>query len=194
MNIRPPSVNDGHSTHAAICHGVIIIMNVKHCSYTLPCNLGSTLSAALCIASLLYAGTSVAADNIYKWQDEKGVTHYSQSPPESNAAVEKVKTSIKASSDQAQELEQLKQSREKEMKRMKEAANKPATAERKKDEKSFDEARAERCAQNQKNLNTLRNQPIVRLKDPETGELVILDADQRQKMINDATSALKECD
>ncbi|MBQ0752684.1 MAG: DUF4124 domain-containing protein [Gammaproteobacteria bacterium] len=168
-------------------------MDVNHCSYTLPRNLGSALSAAFCIASLLYAGTSIAADSIYKWQDEKGVTHYSQSPPEDKAAaVETVKTSIKASSDQEQELEQLKQSRQKEMKRMKEEAGQPATPE-KKSEKSLDEARAERCAQNQKNLNTLRNQPVVRVKDPETGELAIVDADQRQKMINDATSALTEC-
>tara|TARA_R110002073_G_C9495737_1_gene581291 strand:+ start:6715 stop:7227 length:513 start_codon:yes stop_codon:yes gene_type:complete len=169
-------------------------MDVNHCSYTLPRNLGSALSAAFCIASLLYAGTSIAADSIYKWQDEKGVTHYSQSPPEDKAAaVETVKTSIKASSDQEQELEQLKQSRQKAKERRKEEASKPVTPEKKKDEKSFDEARAERCKQNQENLNTLRNEPIVRLKDPETGELVILDADQRQKMINDATSAMKEC-
>jgi uncharacterized protein DUF4124 len=169
-------------------------MNAKHRSDTSPRHFGSALCAAASIVGLLYASTSIAADSIYKWQDEKGVTHYSQSPPESDAAVEKVKTSIKASSDQAQALEQLKQNREKEMKRLKEEASKPAAPEKKAGEKSQDEARAERCAQNKENLATLRNQPIVRLKDPETGELVILDADKRQQMITDAISALKECD
>lgn len=169
-------------------------MNAKHRSDTFPRHFGSALFVAASIVSLLYASTSIAADSIYKWQDEKGVTHYSQSPPESDAAVEKVKTSTKASSDQAEALERLKQSREQEMKRLKEEASKPATPEKKTREKSQDEARAERCAQNKKNLDALRNQPIVRLKDPDTGELVVLDADQRQKMMDDATNALKECD
>lgn len=150
--------------------------------------------AALCALGLFYTGTSVAADTFYKWQDENGVTHYTQSPPEDNAAAEQVRTSTKTPPGQAQQLEQLNEKRQQALEQSREKAKQAATAEPKKDEKSYDEARAERCAQNQENLNTLRNQPIVRLKDPESGELVILDADQRQKMINDAISALKECD
>ena len=52
----------------------------------------------------------------------------------------------------------------------------------------------ERCEQHRKNLETLTNKPTVRRKNPETGELEVIDQDVRDKMLADTRSALEKCE
>ena len=43
--------------------------------------LSGTAPAAALFASVLLTSLAAPAASIYKWLDEKGVTHYSKSPP-----------------------------------------------------------------------------------------------------------------
>jgi hypothetical protein len=143
----------------------------------------------LMIGALLCAPVSAA--KFYRWTDENGVTHYTQTPPPEGTQSREIRT-FGPSSDQEAELERLQEqrqqaeaARQQQMKRQAEAA---------KEKSAPDQATQERCEQHRKNLEELRNRPVLRTTDPDTGEVIALDDDGRQKLIAETLEALKLCE
>ena len=52
----------------------------------------------------------------------------------------------------------------------------------------------ERCEQHRKNLETLANKPTVRRKNPETGEMEVIDQDKREAILEKTRKALERCE
>lgn len=149
---------------------------------------------ALLASTLLVVltGHASAGNEFYKWTDKDGVTHYTESPPPDGVSATEVRTRDTTSSDQEKALERLQERREAADKARSAAAKREAEAAR---EEAEPEAVAkERCEQYRENLEILRTKPVVRSKDPETGEETILDAEQREKMIKDAEEVLRNCE
>ena len=142
------------------------------------------------IGSLLCS--PVLAAKFYRWTDDKGVTHYTQTPPPEGAQGKEVRIQGGASSDQDEELQRLEQQRQQAEAERKRQAEKAAEAQREKEKPA--EVSQDRCEQHRKNLEELRNKPVVRATDPATGEVTTLDAEARQKMIDDTLKALEKCD
>lgn len=141
------------------------------------------LSALLCTPAL--------AAKFYRWTDDSGITHYTQNPPPENVRSKEVRI-LGPSSDQDAEVEQLQQQRSQaEAARQKQAKQQ---AEELKAKETPDKATQERCEQHRKNLDELRNRAVVRSTDPDTGEVITLDAEERQKIIGETLEALKLCD
>lgn len=141
---------------------------------------------------VLLAGHASAGNAFYKWTDKDGVTHYSESPPPDGVSGTEVRTRDTASSDQEKALERLQERREAADKARSAAAKRESEAAR---EKAEPEAVAkERCEQYRKNLEVLRTKPVVRSRDPETGEETVLDTEQRETMIKEAEEVLRNCE
>ena len=96
------------------------------------------------------------------------------------------------SSDQDAELERLQQQRQQAEAARQRQAKQQADAEQ--EVTAPDQATQERCEQHRKNLDELRNRPVVRTTDPDTGEVITLDDEGRQKMIDETMEALKLCE
>ncbi|MQX54848.1 DUF4124 domain-containing protein [Alcanivorax sediminis] len=141
--------------------------------------------------TLLAFTSSAIAEKFYKWVDENGVTHYGAQPP-SNQDASVVNTRANASSSQGDAIEALNERREADAKQ-KENARK-AEAESRKASENPDAASEERCAGHKKNLEILQNKPIVRRENPETGEMEVLDQEQREEMMSEARKALEKCE
>ncbi|MCG8392402.1 MAG: DUF4124 domain-containing protein [Pseudomonadales bacterium] len=148
------------------------------------------LSLILGGALLAIASVSSAA-KFYKWVDENGVTHYDAHPPQGVETTE-VNTRANASSDQDEALEALNAKRQAAQKARQQAEQ--AAAEEKRVDTEPDEVKKERCEQHRKNLETLKNKPIVRQKNPQTGEMEVLDQEAKDKMIQDTQKALEMCE
>ena len=140
-------------------------------------------------ALLTLASVSSAA-KFYKWVDDNGVTHYDAAPPQGVQATE-INTRTNASSDQDSAIDALNAKREA-------AARAKATAEKQAEEEKRLETEPEavaqeRCEQHQQNLDTLKNKPIVRRENPDTGEMEVLDQEAKDKMIEETQEALGKC-
>lgn len=150
-----------------------------------------TQAAIIVTLSALLLSTPVLAAKFYRWTDESGATHYTQTPPPESVQSKEVRI-LGPSSDQEAELEQLEQRRKQaEAARRQEAKQQADEADAK---KAPDKAMKERCEQHRKNLEELRNRAVVRSTDPDTGEVVTLDAEARQKIMDETLEALKLCD
>jgi len=131
---------------------------------------------SLILGGALLAISSLSpAAKFYKWVDDKGVTHYDAQPPQGANATE-VNTRANASSDQSEAIEALRAREEKRLETEPEAVAQ------------------ERCEQHRKNLETLTNKPTVRRKNPETGELEVIDQEVRDQMLAETRSALEKCE
>jgi hypothetical protein len=147
------------------------------------------LSIALTAALL---SSPALASKFYRWVDENGVTHYTQTPPPEGTQRREVRTRSDASSDQAQELERLQQQRQQaDEDRRRESARQ---AEQVREKSEPDAVAKERCETHRKNLDELRNRPVVRTTDPATGEVITLDEAERERMIQQTLNALKLCE
>ena len=147
-------------------------------------------SLILGIILLAFTSTSMA-EKFYKWVDENGVTHYgSQAPGDQPASV--INTRTNASSSQDDAIEALNARREAAAKQREKATQ--AAAEAQQAEENPKAATEERCEGHKKNLEILQNKPIVRRENPETGEMEVLDQEQRETMMEDARKALKLCE
>lgn len=146
--------------------------------------------------SLLLAGTLLTlasvsfADKFYKWVDENGVTHYGANAPTGVSSAE-VNTKANASSSQQDALDNLQQKRQAAAEAKKKAEKDAEEAKRIASEP--DKVQAERCEEHRKNLETLTNRPTVRRQNPETGELEVIDQEQRNQMLEETRKALESC-
>jgi len=149
--------------------------------------------AAICASLVILCAPAGAASKFYKWVDENGVTHYSQSPPPDGTSSQEVRTSGKPSSDQADALKNLEATRNAAAKAREDAARQKAEKAANEPSEEEKEAQKKRCEQHRTNLATLKNSPIVREKDPETGEMAVVDEDKRAEMVRQTEEALKGC-
>lgn len=149
--------------------------------------------AAICASLLIFCAPAQAASKFYKWVDESGVTHYSQSPPPEGTSSQEIRASSKASSDQSEALDNLEAKRSAAAKARQEAAQEQATKEKNKPSAEEQEELKKRCAQHRSNLDTLKNLPIVRQKNEETGEMEVVDETKRAKLIEQTEAALAGC-
>ncbi|MBM1145547.1 DUF4124 domain-containing protein [Alcanivorax sp. ZXX171] len=128
----------------------------------------------------------------YKWVDEDGVTHYDTKPPAGQPASEEVRTYRSASSDQDEAVKRL------EERRAAEAQSEEAARQRREEQRRIEEnpgeVSEERCAKHRENLRILENKPIVRVENPETGEMEVIDQARRERMLEKARAAVEFCD
>lgn len=131
-----------------------------------------------CFGLLLLALSAQAQDSLYKWVDEKGVVHYSDTPPPGKAS-EKLKAESRPSPDAAQPpkrgrswQEQLQDSNERrfrEEQQQKEQLQKSREA-------------AEKCQRARNALDSLkRERPLYRVT--REGERAYMEDDERQRLI-----------
>jgi hypothetical protein len=134
------------------------------------------LTAALGLAAAL---ALLPAHGIYKWVDEKGVTHFSDDPPPDKAKATKIEpkvtppsSNVKPDDWKAKELDSRKQKLDREMKDDREKAS----AQRKADNE------AARCYNARRNLDVLsREAPVFTLDD--RGQRVYLEDKDRPARI-----------
>ena len=141
--------------------------------------------------ALLALSSLSPAAKFYKWVDDNGVTHYDAQPPQGGNVTE-VNTRANASSDQSEAIDALQAKRSAAQKAKEAAATK--AREEKRLETEPDAVAQERCEQHRKNLETLANRPTVRRKNPDTGEMEVLDQEARDKMVEDTRRALEKCE
>lgn len=147
--------------------------------------LPAVLLLAICMPAL--------AGQFYKWVDAKGVTHYDLKPPGDDAqASEQIRTYGAASSDQAAELERLNQRRQAQANADQRSEQQAQEDNRQQNEP--EQVKQERCAQQRNNLEILTNRPTVRTKNPQTGEMEVIDQERRAALLEDTRKALEFCE
>ena len=130
------------------------------------------LLSALCLALLL--SPAAYAGKYYKWVDSEGVTHYGESPPDTEtAAVVNVKTG--ASSDQKQAIEALEAKR----KAAEETSNPPQADEESAIEKENRKIMENNCKIQRQNLSQLKANRRVKVTD-DNGQIRYLNDDEIQ--------------
>ncbi|MBZ2190536.1 DUF4124 domain-containing protein [Alcanivorax sp. JB21] len=144
-----------------------------------------TICTILPLLGLALLAQAASAQTFYRWVDEQGVTHYSESAPEGEESRE-VRTWGQGSDR-----------RQRQGGGDREAGNPPARAGSNRQQTPaepavppVDEAY---CKQLRDNLETLTNRPVVRMEDPDTGEVTTLDTEARQKMLDDTRERLRAC-
>jgi len=134
-------------------------------------------------AVLLACGTAANAQQIYRWVDDKGITHFGAKPPENSSAQRVDAKAPRVSKEQAA------------------AANRPAAApdaaqqaldKQVKNEVMLEEAAREKyCKDIRMNLAQLRNNPRLRYAD-EKGEVHHMTEQERQKRIAETEQSIKD--
>ena len=151
-------------------------------------SIAKTLIPMLALA-LLGSAAPAMADKYYKWVDDNGVTHYGTAPPEAGDS-QSVRT-YGPSSDQGKEIKALQEQREAAARARDQAQQRAHEAERVAEEPEA--VAKERCEEHRANLDILENKPVVRVKNPQTGEMEVIDQARRDEMIKTTRAALKDC-
>lgn len=142
------------------------------------------LLSALCLALLLSPASY--AGKFYKWVDNEGVTHYGESPPDTEtAAVVNVKTG--ASSDQKQAIEQLEAKR----KAAQEASNATQDDEESEIEKENRKIMENNCKIQRQNLSQLKANRRIKVTD-DNGEIRYLDDEEIQSRMKEIQQYIDE--
>lgn len=118
------------------------------------------------------AATGAFAQTLYKWVDEKGVTHYSEKPPEDRKAAKveiKVEPAKPGADDWRAREQQFRQRQIEQSQKDQAAAQQKARA---------DAERDKRCRRARESLDSLRNARRLHTLD-EKGERVYLEDSQR---------------
>ncbi len=132
------------------------------------------------LTTLVGIAESIAAEDVYRWVDKKGLTHYGAQPPK-NVNATKIKTRTGHSEPVNYGANTKKEATPK-------VANAP-TAPAEDATANFKDP--ERCAAARKNLETLRTHPRVRAKG-EDGEIRVLTPDEHSQKIKAAEKAIEE--
>ena len=151
--------------------------------------MGITVGVMLPAIGLALLSQAASAQTFYRWVDDNGITHYSESPPEGLDSRE-VRTHGRPSSDQPRQLERLEERREQDARNREAATSAGEEAERKNPPRPDPQY----CDQLRANLDKLENRPIVRMTDPETGQITTLDRDRRNQLIDETRDELKACE
>jgi len=140
----------------------------------------------LTILLVVVFGCSTTFATMYKWVDDEGMTHYTQTPPPDGIEAETLKPppaidSSEAIKDIKEKQKLLEMEREKRRKRIKE-----------KQREAKEEARREKnCQLARARLKSLTDRPRVLVKQPD-GTMVRATEEQRQKEIAESKEVIKE--
>lgn len=137
------------------------------------------------LAGLALSGQSYAV--VYKWVDENGQTHFSQTPPE-QSEVEVIKTqpspAVDVEKSQKEIDDLIKQQAEDDKIKQQQKQEQQQKAEQAK-------AKAENCKTARKNLKTYQDNPGRRMTDAE-GNVTRPSEEKRQEMIKKLKEAVSE--
>ena len=140
----------------------------------------------LFIALCLFAGT-LAAGKMYRWVDEQGVTHYTQSPPPKGEVTEIKKPPPPAiSPEEAQRKLTEKQQRLEDLREDRDLAKQKGQEETEQQERL-----SKNCEGARNNLSRLEGNPRGRWKG-EDGEYRRYDEKERQAKIKEAKAQIQE--
>lgn len=144
----------------------------------------------LTVSAIALAATA-SAGPIYKWVDDKGVTHYGEKAPD-GAQTSKVKVSDTTSSDAEDEIADLNKRRnEQEEARKKTEENKAGQIAAGSDNSAADQTAA--CEAHRKNLAALRSGKRARIMGDD-GKPRILDDAAMAEQVKFAESELQRCE
>lgn len=146
----------------------------------------------LTIAALFGAllATPVMAAQYYKWIDDQGVTHYTETPPPETAkGATEVKVQTRTPSGAEAAVENLQKQREAATKSLTDAEKKK-TPEKTSPSKADKAANAERCKKLQANLVIMETNGRVSELD-EKGEKRYLTEEEKTKRMDDARKQIK---
>lgn len=129
---------------------------------------------------------TASAQTFYRWVDEQGVTHYSESAPEGEESRE-VRTWGQRGADRRQRQDADDREARTPPPSAGGSRTQPGT------EPTVPPVDDAYCEQLRENLETLTNRPVVRMEDPDTGEITTLDTEARQKMMDDTRERLRAC-
>lgn len=149
-----------------------------------------TTIAAVLTMGLVLAGPEAAAE-VYKWVDEDGVTHYSQTPPDSDQADRVEVDAPKPPDDEidraqeeleavAKENEERRKERKKGEKEAAEEAEKQAYLEK-------------RCAELRSSLEELKNNRRILTSEGEDGTRRMSEEERRKRVAERRKQIDKEC-
>ncbi len=134
----------------------------------------NNLRKSLMMLFVLGLATSVVAEKMYKWQDDKGVLHYTQTPP-SNVEFEVIEV---AQNDQRRGVSP--RNRTTDQSRVSPAAATPQVP--KTDVERYKAARNNNCDLAKRNLHTLTNVARIRIPDGAGGERLLSDKEKSEKV------------
>jgi len=150
--------------------------------------LATTLLAAPALASLLSA--PLHADDVFKWVDEQGITHYEERAP-ADKDYSKITTYGVVPAEAAAAKQRLEQQRA-DKKTAKEKGVDYAAQKKIADDQA--KVRTENCKGAQNNLKTIQENARVRILG-EDGEFRYLSEEERQQQINTAKEMISaNCD
>ena len=159
------------------------IMTVSRKSNTL-----RTLLVTLGLLGSAVAFQTLASDAIYKWVDESGETHYSQTRPSGDYEVELVK----GAPPPADNPEQVKQQLQRQVDEMNERNKEQKDVKKEAiSEAEYQKLVKENCTNARNNLDALNQGGRKRYLTPE-GEVVRLTEEERQSRITEANKQVKE--
>jgi len=160
-----------------------LIMTVSGKSNTL-----RTLLVSLGLLGSAVAFQALAGGGIYKWVDETGETHYSQTRPSGDYEVEEVRTAPPPANNPEQAKQHLQKQVDEMNKRNKEQgeAKKEAIS-----EAEYQKIVKENCTNARNNLGALNEGGRKRYLTPE-GEVVRLTEEERQSRIAEANKQIEE--
>ncbi|PCI52097.1 MAG: hypothetical protein COB51_00770 [Moraxellaceae bacterium] len=143
----------------------------------------------LCLwAGMAFSGLSYGAEKYYKWVDDKGVTHYTSSPPNSQKQTEIITTSSTQSSDAVKSKEKLKRTREALNLALEERKNAGILSPEEAKNLEIREKNCEIASTRLKNL-----QENVRLREKmENGEYKVITEDSRQTRISSTKKQVQD--
>jgi hypothetical protein len=137
--------------------------------------------------------TAHAAQDFYKWVDDKGVTHYSQSPPDAPSGKDKVQTinvRTKIPTDSAQAIADLEKKRAEAGKGKDDAAKKDKGGDAKTTAKNK-ELNKENCEQWKKDLELLQNKSRI-MEDNGKGEVKALSEEEIKARLEKTQKYIKD--
>lgn len=138
----------------------------------------------LCGFIALFSCTGALAAKIYKWTDEKGITHFSEHPP-LNTKTMLVKPQIAMGEETVTAAEASSTSSS--------STGKQSTKEEREAARAAAKRDPDRCAAAKENINTLKSFAHIKVKDGE--EYRYLTPEEQQQKLNESTKAMTEsCD
>lgn len=136
---------------------------------------------------LALAAPLVAAETVYKWVDEQGVTQFSALPPAGQTA-EKLKVEAPEAAPSAATDTKSAADDDGRPKDITKGVANPSAADLAQEEKK----RAENCATAKRNLESLNTRVHVRIKDEKTGEDRYLTPEEHAKWTKDSALRVDE--
>ncbi len=134
--------------------------------------------------AIILVSAAAAQAGIYKWQDEDGTWHFSETPPISQTAEKISVKTLPPSSETAQQADN------KEPQKQDGAAETlPLSPEIVAEEKA---RKAENCRRAKENLQNLRSGERIRYRDEAQGEVRYLSAEERQEWKAKAQKSIAE--